>query len=117
MMLANKVALITGGARGIGAAIARAMADQGARVALLDLDGAEAEKTAAELTLGMALACDVGVEAGVASAVRAVVARFGTLDILVNNAGIGRPAAVDASTTCWPRTETSNWRRTCARCS
>ena len=48
-MLTNKVALVTGGARGIGAAIARAMAGQGARVALLDLDGTEAEKTAAGL--------------------------------------------------------------------
>jgi NAD(P)-dependent dehydrogenase (short-subunit alcohol dehydrogenase family) len=67
------------------------MAGQGARVALLDLDGTEAEKTAAGLHLGMALACDVRVEADVASAVRTVVERFGALDILVNNAGIGRP--------------------------
>jgi short chain dehydrogenase len=86
-MLTNKVALITGGAPGIGAAIARVMAGRGTRVALLDLDGAEAEKTAAELPLGMALTCDVGVEAEVASAVQAVVARSGALDILVNNAG------------------------------
>jgi NAD(P)-dependent dehydrogenase (short-subunit alcohol dehydrogenase family) len=91
-MLTNKVALITGGARGIGAGIARVMAGQGARVALLDLDGTEAEKTAAGLpTPGMALACDVGVEADVAAAVQAVVERFGGLDVLVNNAGIGRP--------------------------
>jgi NAD(P)-dependent dehydrogenase (short-subunit alcohol dehydrogenase family) len=89
--LTNKVALITGGARGIGAAIARVMAGQGARVALLDLDGAEAEKTAAGLPQGMGLACDVGVEADVARAVQAVVGRFGGLDVLVNNAGIGRP--------------------------
>ena len=68
-MLTNKVALVTGGARGIGAAIARAMAGQGAQVALLDLDGTEAEKTAAGLpTPGMALACDVAVEADVAAA-------------------------------------------------
>src|SRR4029453_682624 len=59
-MLTTKVALITGGARGIGAGIARAMARQGGRVALLDLDGAEAEKTAAGLpTPGMAFVCDV----------------------------------------------------------
>jgi NAD(P)-dependent dehydrogenase (short-subunit alcohol dehydrogenase family) len=91
-MLTSKVALITGGARGIGAAIARAMASQGARVALLDLDGAEAEKTAAELpTPGLAVTCDVAVEAEVAAAVQAVVERFGGLDVLVNNAGVGRP--------------------------
>src|SRR5215470_12697333 len=90
-MLTNKIALITGGARGIGAAIARVMAGQGARVALLDLDGMEAEKTAAGLPVGMALACDVGVEPDVATAVQAVVERFERLDVLVNNAGIGRP--------------------------
>jgi NAD(P)-dependent dehydrogenase (short-subunit alcohol dehydrogenase family) len=91
-MLTGKVALITGGARGIGAGIARTMAGEGSRVALLDLDGAEAEKTAAGLsTPGMAVACDVAVETDVAAAVERVVERFGGLDILVNNAGVGRP--------------------------
>jgi len=91
-MLTGKVALITGGARGIGAAIARAMASQGARAALLDLDGAEAEKTAAALsTPGMAVTCDVAKEAAVSGAVGTVIERFGRLDILVNNAGVGRP--------------------------
>src|SRR5204862_773634 len=82
---------ITGGARGIGAGIARVMAAQGARVALLDLDGPEAEKTAAGLAgPGMALACDVAVEADVAVAARTVVEAVGGLDIVVNNAGGGR---------------------------
>jgi len=59
-VLTGKLAIVTGGARGIGAGIARVMASQGARVAVLDLDGAEAEKTTAGLpTPGMALACDV----------------------------------------------------------
>jgi meso-butanediol dehydrogenase / (S,S)-butanediol dehydrogenase / diacetyl reductase len=90
-MLTNKVALITGGARGIGAGIARVMAGQGARVAVLDLDRGEAEKTAAGLpSPGMALACDVAVESAAASAVQAVVTRLGGLDIVVNNAGVGR---------------------------
>jgi NAD(P)-dependent dehydrogenase (short-subunit alcohol dehydrogenase family) len=90
-MLSGKTALITGGARGIGAGIARVMAAQGARVALLDLDGKEAEKTAAELAVpGMAIACDAAVEADATAAARAVVERFGGLDIVVNNAGAGR---------------------------
>jgi NAD(P)-dependent dehydrogenase (short-subunit alcohol dehydrogenase family) len=90
-MLTGKRALITGGARGIGAGIARVMASQGARVAILDLDGAEAEKTAAALPVpGLAVACDVAAEADVARAVLMVVERFGGLDIVVNNAGVGR---------------------------
>src|SRR5438067_1273268 len=79
MMLTNKVALITGGARGIGAGIARAMAGQGARVALLDRDGPEAEKTAAGLPApGLAVACDVAIEAQGGAAVPA--ASVGALD-------------------------------------
>jgi len=90
-MLAGKVVLITGGARGIGAGIARVMATHGARVAVLDLDRVEAEKTVAGLaTPGVALACDVAVEAEVTEAVEAAVRAFGGLDILVNNAGAGR---------------------------
>jgi NAD(P)-dependent dehydrogenase (short-subunit alcohol dehydrogenase family) len=90
-MLTGKLAIVTGGARGIGAGIARVLATQGARVALLDLDGAEAEKTAGGLPgSAMALACDVAVEREVAVAVRTVVERFGGLDVLVNNAGVGR---------------------------
>jgi NAD(P)-dependent dehydrogenase (short-subunit alcohol dehydrogenase family) len=90
-MLTGKTAIVTGGARGIGAGTSRVLASQGARVAILDLDGPEAEKTAAALPApGMALACDVAVEADTVKAVRAVVDRFGGLDIVVNNAGVGR---------------------------
>jgi NAD(P)-dependent dehydrogenase (short-subunit alcohol dehydrogenase family) len=90
-MLAGKLAIVTGGARGIGAGIARALAVQGARVAILDLDLAEAEKTAAGLPgPGIALACGAAAEHGAAKAVQIVVERFGGLDVVVNNAGVGR---------------------------
>jgi len=93
-MLAGKIAIVTGGARGIGAGIARVLAAQGARVAVLDLDGREAEKTAAALAVpGMAIVCDVAVEADTASAVQGVIDGLGGLDIVVNNAGVGRGPA------------------------
>jgi NAD(P)-dependent dehydrogenase (short-subunit alcohol dehydrogenase family) len=93
-MLIGKLAIVSGGARGIGAGIARVLAAQGARVAVLDLDGVEAEKTVAGLpTPGMALVCDAADEAATGSAVRSVVERFGGLDIVVNNAGVGRGPA------------------------
>ena len=122
-MLTNKIAVITGGARGIGAGIARVMAGQGARVAVLDLDGVQAEKTAAGLpTPGMALACDVAVEADVAAAVRMVVEQLGGLDIVVNNAGAGRgpvdptivrPTGVDQmSSAAWDQQLAQNLRTT-----
>jgi NAD(P)-dependent dehydrogenase (short-subunit alcohol dehydrogenase family) len=70
-MLTGKTAIVTGGARGIGAGIARVLASQGARVAVLDLDGAEADKTVAALAVpGLALACDVVVAADALKAVR-----------------------------------------------
>ena len=88
-MLQGKAAIVTGGARGIGAGIARVMGSQGARVAVLDLDGAEAEKTALGFRIpGLALACDVAVEPDTNKAVTTAAERLGGLDILVNNAGV-----------------------------
>ena len=92
--LDGRVALITGAARGIGAATAQRLAADGARVALADLDAAGAEQSAAQIVQAggdaFAIACDVADSASVQSAVDAVVERFGQLDILVNNAGILR---------------------------
>jgi len=98
-VLTDKIAVVTGGARGIGAGIAQVMAGQGACLAVLDLDGAQAEKTAAALpTPSLGLACDVAQEAEVARAVQQIVAQFSGIDILVNNAGAGR-GPLDPTTT------------------
>ena len=97
--LDGKVAVVTGGARGIGAGIARVMAREGAHVAILDLDGDQAAATAKELaTESTGMACDVILEEPLARAVRQVVERFGGLDIFVNNAGAGR-GPLDLNTT------------------
>jgi NAD(P)-dependent dehydrogenase (short-subunit alcohol dehydrogenase family) len=87
--LAGRVVAITGGGRGIGRAIARAVAERGARVAVADLDGAAAEAVAAELGSGHAgLAADVTDHAAFDAFVDEAERRLGPLDVLVNNAGI-----------------------------
>jgi 3-oxoacyl-[acyl-carrier protein] reductase len=90
--LEGKVALVTGGSRGIGLAISRALAEGGARVAVVARDGARAATSAAELPgEGHAgYACDVSDGARVRETVAAVEAAQGPVDILVNNAGITR---------------------------
>ncbi|WP_304616735.1 GolD/DthD family dehydrogenase [Paracoccus sp. (in: a-proteobacteria)] len=103
---AGRCAVVTGGASGIGAAVASALATDGVRVALLDLDRAAAERAAADLGGGAeAFGCDVADQASVLSAVDAVAAAFGRIDILVNSAGIVDLApAEDLSTRAWQRT-------------
>jgi NAD(P)-dependent dehydrogenase (short-subunit alcohol dehydrogenase family) len=86
--LAGKVAVVTGGASGIGKATARLLADAGAAIAILDQDIAGAAQLAAELPEAAAYAADIAEEAAVRAAFAAITARFGTVDILVNNAGI-----------------------------
>jgi gluconate 5-dehydrogenase len=83
-------ALVTGATSGLGLAMARALADAGARVAVTSRDATRARQTAADLgpeALGLAL--DVRDEGAVAAGVGEVRARFGGIDLLVNNAGIG----------------------------
>ena len=88
----DRVAVVTGSARGIGAATAKRFADEGAKVAVLDLDQESAAATASGLGAADAvgIACDVADAASVEAAVAAVVERFGKVDVLVNNAGVTR---------------------------
>ena len=93
--LARQVAVITGGASGIGAATAKAMAKEGAEVAILDRD-LEAAKAAAKKIGGKALAveCDVTNPQSVRAAFDAVVSAFGGVDIVVSNAGAAWQGAI-----------------------
>ncbi|OOY23343.1 hypothetical protein BMI91_12595 [Thioclava sediminum] len=97
MNLQGKVALVTGGSRGIGRAIALALAEQGAKVAFCHPDDAQAQDTLAELqklTEAESLPADVSDEAQVEGMFDAVMSRFGRIDILVNNAGILRESPI-----------------------
>ena len=85
--LTGKVAVVTGGGRGIGAATARALAAQGARVAIGDLDVDTAESTAASFG-GLGLPLDVTDRPGFTAFLDQVEQRLGPIDVLVNNAGI-----------------------------
>jgi NAD(P)-dependent dehydrogenase (short-subunit alcohol dehydrogenase family) len=96
--LEGKTAIVTGGARGIGAAIAQCFAEEGARVALLDLDLASAREHARALGRGaLAFQADAASVASVAEAVDRAAAELGGLDVMVNNAGAGRGDEVAAS--------------------
>ena len=92
------VALVTGGASGIGRATAELLAERGARVAVLDLDPDAADAR------HLRLACDVGDRASVEAAVGRVAADLGGLDVVVNNAGIGAQGDVAAN-------DDDEWRR------
>lgn len=99
MRLHGKTALITGGARGIGRAIAEAYVAEGARVAIADRLSHEAEETAAALgAKAMAVTMDVTDLASIATGVAAVESAFGGIDVLVNNAGIFNMASIDKVT-------------------
>ena len=93
MSLNGKKAFVTGGARGIGKSIATALAEAGADVALVDVDFAEAEKTAVEIALKtgrelFAVRADVTVPNEVNAMIEKITERFGRLDVAFCNAGI-----------------------------
>ena len=90
----GRVVLVTGGARGIGHDTACRLAARGARLALLDIDGAAAERAAARLGGDtLALTVDVSDAAAVAQAVATVLERLGGIDVVIANAGIEPPPA------------------------
>lgn len=106
--LAGRVAVVTGGAQGIGRAVTSRLAQSGAKVAIWDRDTALAEKTASEIGARgqvLAIACDMTDFGSVTAAAEATAKAAGRLDILVNNAGISGPNATVAD---YP---VEDWRR------
>ncbi len=111
MRLADRSALITGAARGIGYGIAEAYAREGARVAIADIDTAAAEDAAEALRRhgadALAVTMDVTDEDAVDQGVQAVVDRWGRIDVAISNAGIQHIAALD-------RLDFADWRKVLA---
>lgn len=109
--LAGRVAVVTGGASGIGRATAQRLAQDGAHVAIFDINEAGAQHMAQELNTayghrrGIALHCDVTDEAAVTHAFEQVVLAYGGVDIVVSNAGIALSAPIE-------ETSLADWKRT-----
>lgn len=121
--LENKVAIITGGAGGIGAATARLMASRGAKIVVADIMEEAAKAVAASLPDAIAVHLDLANEASIKAMIATAVAHYGRLDILHNNAALLGPeiAQRDADvesmdTDLWDRTYTVNVRGTMIAC-
>ena len=99
LSLEGRTAIVTGGARGIGKAIAKVLAARGAKIAVVDLQMGLAEETAKEIAAKtgvetIALEVDVSDQASAKAMVKDAIAKFGKIDILVNNAGITRDGLI-----------------------
>jgi 3-oxoacyl-[acyl-carrier protein] reductase len=94
--LADRVAVVTGAGQGLGRAIAIRYANEGAQVAVVDINEATAQHVADEITAGggtaIAVACDVSQRSAVDDAATRIAAELGTITVLVSNAGLTRPA-------------------------
>jgi NAD(P)-dependent dehydrogenase (short-subunit alcohol dehydrogenase family) len=104
MKLKDRVAIVTGGAQGIGRAIADKLGAEGATVVVSDVNGAGAENAAAAIPGAVGLQADVSKPEDVGRMVDETVERFGKLDILVNNAAI-------VPFTAWDDIDFAEWRR------
>jgi 3-oxoacyl-[acyl-carrier protein] reductase len=93
MRLRGKTAIVTGAGSGFGAGIAERFAAEGARVAVVDIDGTAAESVASRLG-GLAIPCDVGDAGSVAAMAETAGHVLGGIDILVNNAGVTHPPSL-----------------------
>jgi NAD(P)-dependent dehydrogenase (short-subunit alcohol dehydrogenase family) len=102
MDLNGRVAVVTGGASGIGRALAGRVAAAGARVVVADLDGDGAEAVASSIGAGAAgVRCDVTSDSEVGSLISLAEDRFGPVDIFFANAGIGSGSGLDADDAVW----------------
>ena len=106
--LAGKVAIITGGGNGIGKGICELFAEEGARLAVIDMNDETGSATVEQIRKAGGEAsffhCDVGVEEDIAAMAKAVIAAFGGIDILINNAGVHlTKGTLETSTAEWER--------------
>jgi NAD(P)-dependent dehydrogenase (short-subunit alcohol dehydrogenase family) len=111
LQLKHKVALVTGGAKGIGAAVSAAFAAEGCRIAIVTRHSTESEAFARKLEEQadvLYLGADLSEAAKCKDAVDAVVKRFGGIDILVNNAGVNDGAGLDAGLAAFERSLRAN---------
>src|SRR5712675_164319 len=101
MKIQNKVVVVTGGASGIGRALCRRFAAEGAKgVVVADRNEAGARQVAEEIG-GTAVATNVGVEAEVVRLVKSATAKYGPIDLFCSNAGIAVHGGVEASNADW----------------
>jgi 3-oxoacyl-[acyl-carrier protein] reductase len=116
-VLKDKVAVVTGGAAGIGEAIALFLCEQGAKVAVLDRDGVGASNTATRCGDALPVQADMRDRASLENAVARTIERFGRIDILVNNAGIyPRQSFLEMTEEQWDEMQDVNLKGTFRMC-